>query len=330
MRSISLFVLATALWLLSGCSTKEFYKPQSVKDDWPTAGYLGNAIVDTTFDGAVLENGQVITRQGIADKKVPHGYRFISQSDGWIIAGQTDGKLLLLAEKGTSQHMFELSKTVAAATVKGDILAVLFANNEMALYSIESAQPLLKEQGNPPVAVDNRIVNPFFLNELVLFATLDGKIVIINSQTKKVLRSMIVSSEEHFNNIIYFNIIGNKMVAATSYRILALADKEVRTAYELRDIVYDDDGIWISTKQGEVVALTPSLQVKAKQKFPFAHFLGMIVTEKKVYLLEKQGYLIVLEKDLSNFDVYDADIEEGYVFVSDKAFYFDDAFLKVE
>ncbi|MEA3372122.1 MAG: hypothetical protein U9Q62_00385 [Campylobacterota bacterium] len=330
-RPLYFAALILGTLLFSGCSTKEYYEPESVKGDWPNSGDLDEPIIDMTSDGAVLEDGQVVTGKGILDRNLPEGYRFIGQSGGWIIAGKIDGEILLASnEAGRDDILFTLKKTVAAASVQGDTLAVLFANNDMALYALSTQQPILKEQGNPPVAVDSRIVNPFFLNDLVLFLTLDGKIVIINVANKQKLRTMIVSTKDHFNNVIYFDVVGNTMVAATSYRILSMADKERRESYELRDIVFNSEGIWISTKQGEVVAMTPSLELKAKQKFAFAHFLGMVVTDDKVYLLEKEGYLIVLDKDLADYEVYEADFDEGYVYVGDKTFYFDDEYITVE
>ena len=224
----------------------------------------------------------------------------------------------------------DLKKTVAGVTVEGDKIAVLFATNEMALYRLSTKELVFKESGNAPVAVDTRIVNPYFLNELVLYLTLDGKVVIINSDTKQVLRSMLVSSEENFNNIIYFNVIDNVMVAATGYRLFSLSEKERREKYEMRDIVFSSEGIWISTKEGEVIALTPSLQLKAKRKYPFAHFLGMILTEDKLYLLERQGYIIELSKDLTESNVYELNIDDGFVYVGNKAFYVNDVVYPVE
>jgi hypothetical protein len=328
-KSITL-IASTALIIFSGCSSKEYYEPKVETTNWALSGELDSEIIDRNYDGAVLEDGEIITKEGMESVKLPSGYRFVSKSGGWVIASKIDGELLLIDENSPKlQIKFELKKTIAAAAVQDDILAVLFANNEKALYSIKSKELIFKDQGNPPSAVDSRIVNPYFLNELVLFLTLDGKIDIINSQNKKLLRSMIVSSEEHFNNIIYFNVIDNNMFAATSYRLLSLGDKEMRQSYELRDVIFNKEGVWLSTKQGEVYALTPSLQLKAKKKFPFAHFLGMIVAKEKIYLLEKQGFLIELDKDFSDYKVYDVDIEDGYVFVSDKSFYFDDKYIDV-
>jgi len=319
-----------ALAVFSGCSTKEYYEPKVDTYDWDSGGTLKSSIVDRNYDGAVLENGEIITKKGISSVTLPQDYRFVSQSGGWIIASKINGDLLLIDENIPKlQEKFELKKTIAGASVQDDMLAVLFANNEKALYSIQSKELIFKEQGNPPSAVDSNIVNPYFLNELVLFLTLDGKIDIISSESKKLLRSMIVSSEDHFNNVIYFNVINNNMFAATSYRLLSLGDKEMRQSYELRDIIFNDEGVWLSTKQGEIYSLTPSLQLKAKKKFPFAHFLGMIVAKEKIYLLEKQGFLIEIDKDLKDYKVYEVEIEDGYVFVSDKSFYFDDTYIDI-
>ena len=320
-----------ALFIFSGCSSKEYFAPEIVKDDWDKQTFLDETIITTTADGAVLDNGQIVTREGVQEYLLPKGYSYIGQSDGWIIASKVNGELLLQSINDiTTQINFELKKTVAGATVSGDKLAVIFATNEMALYHISTKELVLKEGGNAPIAVDTRIVNPFFLNELVLFLTLDGKVVIINSDSKEVLRSMLVSSEDNFNNIIYFNVIDNVMVAATGYRLFSLSEKERREKYEMRDIIFNDEGIWITTKEGEVISLTPSLQLKAKRKYPFAHFLGMIYTEDKIFILERQGYIIELSKDLATSDIYELNIDDGYVYVGDKAFYVNDIVYPIE
>jgi outer membrane protein assembly factor BamB len=324
-------LIVSATLLFTGCSSKEVFKPENTVGSWPSGPSLSNDIVDVTFDGAQLEEGEVLSRDGITGVTIPEGYRFVGISDGRVIAATVDGKLLLISEADhEARQELELKKTVAGASVQGDTLAVLFADNSMALYSLSSQSLLMKERGVAPLAVDNRIVNPYFFNDLVLFPTLDGKVVIIHAGEKKRLRSIIVSSEEHFNNVIYLKLIGNTIVAATSSTLFALADKEVREKYDIRDVAFTKDGIWVTTKQGEVVALTPSMQVVAKQKFPFAHFLGMIVSDNKVFVLEKEGYLLALDKDLANYKVYDADVEEGFVYAGNKAFYFESESLPVE
>ncbi len=293
-------------------------------------GSLHATIVDVTSDGAVLDNGKIMTANAFSDLTLTPKHRFVSQSADWVVSSTSDGNLSLQSVGNTEERRdFELKKTVAAASVQDDILAVLFANNEMAIYSIANKELLFKEQGSAPIAVDSRIVNPYFLKDLVLFLTLDGKIVIVNTETRKVIRSMIVSSEPYFNNIVHFNVADNILVAATPYKVFSLVSDEVRASYEVRDIVFKDDVIYLCTKQGDIVSLTPSLQKIASQKFNFAHFLGLIVTDKAVYALEKEGYLIALEKDLTDFNVYNVDLEEGLVYAAEKTFFVNSMFYKV-
>lgn len=88
--------------------------------------------------------------------------------------------------------------------------------------------------------------------------------------------------------------------------------------------------VYIATKQGDIISLNSELGVNEKVKFPFAHFLALIATEDKLYALEKTGYLIELSKDLLEYDVYEADVEEGYIHVNDKTFYIADEYISVQ
>ena len=330
MKKYILFASIFAL-LFSACSTKEVYEPLYLDKDWEKYENADANIVDKSLNIALLDNSKVLVNDGTLDVEIAQTHRVISHSDGWVISSSLDGNISLVSVKdNTKIEQFELKKTIASATVNGDNLAVLFADNEIAIYSIASKKAIFKEQGSKSLVVDARIVNPYFMNDLVLFSTLDGKVIIVNSKLKKKLRTVIVSSEDNFNNIIYFNVIDNKIIAATSYKILSLSDKEVREKYEIRSVVNDDKNMFITTKQGEVISLTPDLQVNAKIKFPFAHFLGMISHGDKLYILEKEGYMIVLDKDMYNYSVHEVDLEDGFVFVADKLFYVADEKISVE
>lgn len=314
----------------SACSSKRVFEPKDVKDDWAYYGNANESIADTTSNIALLEDGRVRTKDGILDIFIKEDYRLIGLSDGWILSANFDGNMILQHKDKSVEKHFSLGKTIAAASVKDDILAVLFSDNEMALYSMSTKALLLKAQGNAPVVVDSRIVNPYFMKDLIMFLTLDGKLVIVNSKLKKKLRTVIVSSEENFNNIIYFNIIDNKLVAATGNKILSMSKKEVRANYEIRNVASSGKNIYLTTKQGEIVSLTPDLQVNKKVKFPFAHFLGLIASNDKVYALEKEGYIIELSKDLLKYDIYDVGVDEGYVFQTDDKFFVDDEYISIK
>ena len=322
----SIFVL-----LFSACSTKEVYEPLYIDEDWEKYEDADSTIIDKSLNIALLDNSKVLVKDGVLDIAVDETHRVISHSNGWVISSSIDGNTSLTsANDNTNIEQFELKKTIAGATVNGDNLAILFADNEIAIYSISSKKAIFKEQGGKSIVVDARIVNPYYMNDLVLFSTLDGKVIIVNIKLKKKLRTVIVSSEDSFNNVIYFNVIDNKIIAATSYKILSLSSKEVREKYEIRSVVNDDKDMFIATKQGEIVSLTPDLQVNAKIKFPFAHFLGMISHGDKLYILEKEGYMIVLDKDMYNYSVHEVDLEDGFIFVADKLFYVADEKISIE
>jgi hypothetical protein len=352
----SLYVPVLFLLLLAGCSSKEYYKPEKTVNSWPVckeARYSAEAIVGEMpaeddipkwpvckesgltlaakgAEGAVSQEGRVVDADGIAGFKIPANQRYLGQSGGWVLSTGIDGNVTLRRSEGNETIVMPLEKTVAAAAVKDDFLAVLFANDDMGLYRLSTKKSYFKTQGTPPTAVDVRIVSPYFLGSLVVFPTLDGRFVVVDYKNKEVLRSMVVSSEPYFDNIFYFNVIGDAMVAATQQRLFSLTDKDRREKYDLRDVVFDRDGIWIATKEGEVIHLTSSLQTIAKQKFPFAHFLGMIVGKEKVYLLEKEGYLIVMDKAMTQTEVYNVELDEGISYTAKNAFYVSDKMIIVE
>lgn len=331
MKTHYLTLLVLSLFIFGGCSSKEYFKPENVVGSWKNEGAINQEIVDTSSHGAMLEDRKLIVKSIFSEYKIPEDYRFINESEGWYISSKIDGKMLLhKSDENISDVEIDVTKTVAGASIKDDYLAVLFANNESAIYSIRSKEMIYKEEATSAIAADARITNPYFFNDLVIFPTLDGKLQIVNAKSQKLLRSISMGQKEYFDNVIYFNMINNIMVAATSHSILSFGVKEFRESYDIRDVVYNEDGIWISTKQGEVISLDPSLSVKSKQKFSFAHFLGMIVKNDKVYLIEKEGYLIVLDKELKEYKVYDADVGDGFVFVSDEVFFNDNSYINVQ
>lgn len=326
-----IFVLPLFLLLLSGCSTKEVYEPKVVSGEWNKYAPMNSEIVDRSSNVALLENNRVLTKSGELNVTIEPSQRIISQSDGWILSASIDGNLTLTSIDDTSiKKNFLLEHTIASASVEDNILAVLFANDEIALYDIESKALLFKDQSGKSIVSDMRIVNPYFMKGLVIFSTLDGKIIIVNTKLKKKLRTVIISSSDYFNNVIDFHIVDNKIIAATDSKILSLTKKEIRQKYEIRNIAYDDKVIYITTKQGEVIALTPDLQVISKVKFPFAHFLGLISSGENLYALEKEGYLITVNKKTFDYTVKEVNFDDGFVLTGDNLFYVNDKKILVE
>jgi len=311
--------------IFTACSSKEVYEPKHLSPKWSMYEDSDETILDTTSNIALLEDNKVLTKNGILDMNISKNDRLISQSDGFVISASIDGKMTLFSEDNSSSpRHIDLKKTVAGASVDGNTLAILFADNELALYDMQKDKFVFREQGSKFSAVDSRVENPLFMRGLVLFATLDGKVIFVNVKLNKRLRTVIVSSADNFNNVISLGLVDNKIIVATSYEILSMAKKEQRAKYEIRDILLGKDTIFITTKQGEVVSLTPQLQVNSKIKFPFAHFYAMTSDDKNLYILEKEGYMIIVNKKSFDYTVHEVDFDGGFVFVADKTFYVDD------
>ncbi len=328
MIKVLLSVLVFAVFFL-GCANKEYYKPEDTEDSISLTDRFDDSIIEISGETATLEDGTVLTQEGVSTIRFPQGYRFVYKNDDWSLAVKTGGNIFAVKSPNESKSL-TLPKTVATLALRDDLLAVVFADNELALYDFNSGELLFKEPATESTAVDMRIASPRFLNELVLFPTLDGKIVIVNADAKERVRTIIVSSEQYFNNIIYFNVIKDSLFAATPYKIYTLGVKEARVELEIRDAVFNQEGGWVTTKQGEIISLSHELDILKRQKFPFAHFLGLIVTDEAVYAAEKEGYMIVSDKALSSPKVYDISLEDGYFFTAEKAFYFDNVYIKVQ
>jgi len=331
LKYLSLVFVLTVTLFFSACASKEVFEPENVSDDWEYYGSSDFTIENIASNSALVEDNKILVNGEVVDVVIDENERLLGSSDGWVLSSTIDGNLTLRAvTDSTVMEHFDLKRTISTASVKDDILAVLFTNNKMALYSIGSKELLLKEQGDAPVVINSKVIAPYFKDNLVIFSTLDGKVVLINIDTKKKLRTAIVSSEDNFNNIIYFDFVDNKIIASTGHKILSLAKKELRVKYDIRNVIDDGKNIYLSTKQGEIVSLTPDLQLNKKVKFPFAHFLGMIMGVNNLYVLEKEGYIIELSKDLLEYKIYEVDVEDGYIFIDDKVFYIDDEYILVE
>ncbi len=319
-----LFLFALLLFF-TGCSTKEVFEPTKIVGRWDAIESINAGIVDKTADVALLENGRVISGNDELNATIPSNFRVVGKSAGYLLSTDIDGHLRLQTLKTNIVTVFDLKKTIAAASTDGDVVAVVFASGKMALYSLKTKELLLKLEGSTSIALDARIVNPYFMNDLVLFLTLDGKIVIVNKALKKRLRTIIVSAAEYFNNVIYFDIVRDRLIVATGTKILSFGKQQKRAELEARSITQDGENLFIATKQGDIVMATPDLDIKARAHFPFAHFLALKMYKESIYALEKEGYLIKLSKDLLQYGIYEVDIsDESYVYSGKNKFFVGD------
>ncbi|SFV50453.1 Putative lipoprotein [hydrothermal vent metagenome] len=313
------------MFLFFGCSSKEVFEPKNVAVEWKALKESDTKIIDKTAEIAELEDGRVLVKNQELNVTIAPDFRVIGKNGDYILSTNIDGDLYLHNIDTNTTKKLELKKTIAAASTDGDVVAVVFASGKLALYKLLSGKLLLKLEGGTSIALDARIVNPYFMNDLVLFLTLDGKIVIVNKTLKKRLRTIIVSANEYFNNVIYFDILQERLIVATGTKILSFGRSQKRVELEARNITHDKDHLYVATKQGDIIELSSDLDIKRKVHFPFAHFLGLKIYKGVLYALEKEGYIIKLSKDLLTYKIYEVDIpDDGYVYSGNDRFFVGD------
>jgi len=324
---ISLVMLFT--FLVSGCSSKSYFEPSSTKGTISYQGTSSSMLKDVTRDGATFADGQVVTKKSglLAGVTLPAGFKFLSESDGEIVISDIHGNLKILSKSdGTETFTNEFSAQILSCSKRGNLLAMLDANNAIMLYEISSNRLLFKEKLEDSVAVDARIANPLFLNDLVVFPTLDGRLLIMDINKKRILRDIAISDKRIFNNVIFLGVYNNIMVAATSSKVISITPSSIKNYKAgVKDMLYVDGQVYLFTKAGSVILLTSQLEKISELELPFAIF-SAILDGDSIYAVEKKGFIIKIQKDLSSYEVYNIPDEveapvigyNGKVFIGDK------------
>jgi len=319
------------VFLFFGCSSKSYFEPKTVAGSVNYSGSVVTPIVDTTRDGATLEDGRVITKKSgmIQNLRLPQGFRYVSENDTSIVAADIYGDVYVISKSDSKiLHKLKFDAQILSATLKNNLLAMVDANNNILLYDINQHKLLYKERLHEAVAVDTRLANPLFINDLIVYPTLDGRLLIMNMYEKRVLRDIAISDNDIFNNVIFLGVKQDVLIAATRTKVISVTTSSIkRYKVGVKDIIYDDSGrVYVFTKDGRVVLLTNTLQKLNELKLPNAIFSAVFESDSKIYAVEKTGYLIEIAKDLSSYTVKELsdDIEvpvigfKNRVYIGDK------------
>lgn len=313
-----IFSILTIVFL-TGCSSKKYFEPEDTSDLRVEETSISSSIKSMNRNGATLEDGKIITRDGVSKFKLPEGYEFLNVSaDGKIIATNYKDKILI----GNDEK--DLKNVVVAASLKDNKLALIYSNNTLELIDITTDKTLFKEYQSLSLANDTRIANPHFMGNLILFPTLDGKVIIVSSLTNESVKNISVDPNGEFNNIIFLDVIDSlqTLIVATPNKIVSISPKEILAKdYELRDILVKDENVYIATIDGQIIKLTPNLEVSAKKKFKYSKIYSLAFTDS-LYAIESQGYAININKDFTNEKVYDFDFDntERLIVIGNKVY----------
>lgn len=302
-KTLGLLILVAASLAFNGCSSKSYYKPSQLAGTVDFDGKLPSRIKTINAYGATLENGQFINPNGVSGFALDKGFEYIGDSDAKIVAADENGEIRLY-DKQNSYESIKFEKRVISAAVKDGIAAVLLYDNTTLLYDINSSNTIFKQKNDDAIAVNTKIAAPKFLTDLAIFPTLDGKLLIVDIKDRKVVKDIIVSNEKSFNNIIFFDILDERLVAATGTKVISINPKFVNFLdAEVTDVIFIKNAVYIFTKDGRIVLTDPDLKVLKEKKFSFARFAGVIYG-KYIYAIEKEGYLIATDVNLASSNIF--------------------------
>ena len=269
MKSILLSIVAIALF--TACSGKKYYEPEETSSNIElNKKSMSSSIKSMNRVGGTLEDNEVITKQGISSFKLPEGFEFLNfTDDGKVIATNYIDKILIGDRERTVKDV------VVAASRKDEKLALIYSNNSMELIDINTDKTLFKEYLPLSLANDTRISNPLFMGNLILFPSLNGKVLILSSATNEVVRNISVETDSEFKNIISLDIEkkSESLIVANPNKIVSISARDVISKdYDIRDMILKDGYIYIATVDGHIIKLTPNLEEVAKRKYKYAKF----------------------------------------------------------
>jgi len=331
MKYIKYLLPFLALLILSGCGTKrQNFEPTSLSGEIDYDGSLPSSIVDVVRGGATLENGQIITKSGLIDVRLPKGYTFLGDSNEKYLATSKCSDLIIIDKNSAVLYEKKFDAVVASASLKNDMLAVVLGNNSVQLIDIKNDKIVYKKSGDKVYAHDSKIAAPYFLTSLVIFPTLDGKLLIIDLKKNKLLKDVVVKSEKFFSNILYLDVLGDRLVAATKQRVVSINPKSMAFLdEEVKDVIILKNRVLVFTKDGRVILTDEDLKVIKTKKFKFASFVGTIHGEY-IYIIERGGFLIATDLNLISSNIYELPDEiESFVFTTDDKLFYEDNYFKL-
>ena len=296
------------LLFLTGCSSKKYFTPEI---DIKTFKY---EIVELEPEvksfrskvGVTLKDGTVVVPNEIIKYKLPNEFKLINYTDNILLASK-DNMLLIKNE----DNIITFRNNIVSASIKDNLLALVYIDNSIELYDININNSLFVEYYDHSFLNDIKIANPLFVDDLILFPTLDAKVAVVSLKNYKLIKNISVSTNSDIKNIIYLGIVNDTLIAANSGRVLSLGKESIKTGdYDIVDIVSYENNIYIATTDGRLIMLDSSLNEKKSIKFKFAKFLAILNAKNKIFALESQGYIISIDKLLEEYDLFSIDFDD--------------------
>ena len=318
--------------LFVGCSQKQYFTPSEdrILGEVELDDELESPISQSNKNGAILNDGTLITKDGIYRINLKENYSFLNMSGDVILVGNYETNTLsLLNIDGKELKSFTFEYMPISASLRDNMLALVLADNSLILWDTNVNEELFNSKNAASFAINSKVASPLFLDDTVIFPAFDGKVVIVNLNNFQIINTIALGSEAFFNNIIYLASSGENLIIATSNKLMTFIDgKDFSKELHINDILYTNDKIYVLSLEGEVIEFDLLLNELNKAKFQYANLSSIIISDN-IYTLESQGYMIKIEPNSFIDSIYEIDIDEyKNSFYTDNVIYYDDKIIK--
>jgi len=314
--------------LFTGCSSKQYFEPEDTFNLQQNVIELDSSIISLNSNGATLENENFISSSGIVDNKTKKSY-FLNFVNGTTISTDNNAKVYL--QNNDTTKSFSFSKNIISASKHNNLLAFGSIDNSITLFDMDTKKILFKEYLKPSSINNTKIANPIFLNTVVLYPTLDGKIVIVDLKQKVVAKTINIDPNNDVNNIIFLKEVQNILIAATSNKLFTFVNGKVNLKdIDIQSIIVNKNNIYVATLDGEIAKYDFLLNKTAFKKFKFAK-INALAFGTYLYALESQNFLIRIDENFKTAKVFDFSFDnEEKVIGIDNKIYTNDAYIVLD
>ncbi|PIF03816.1 MAG: hypothetical protein CSA86_04750 [Arcobacter sp.] len=318
------YLLLLSLVIFTGCSSKQYFEPETTHKFKQKDFDLESSIIHLNSDGATLENHNFISSKGIIPNKKAN-FKFLNFVDNTIISSN-NAKINLKSDDMDQSFSFE--KDIISASKYKNLLAFSSIDNSITLFNIETKKVLFKEYLSPSLINNTKIANPIFLNTVVLYPTLDGKIVIVDLQKNAIVKTINIDPKSDVNNIIFLKEINDILIAATSEKLFTFENGKVNLKdIDVQDIIVHKNNIYIATLDGQISKYDFSLNKISSKKFKFAK-IEALAFGTYLYALESQEFLIRISEDFKDVKIFNFSFDnEEKVIAIENTIYFEDKYI---
>lgn len=324
---------AIAFLFFFGCSQKEYFKPLEVNGEVSFDSKLPSEIVDTNKSGAILENRQILTQEGLSKVEFKEGETFIGFSQGMYLFNSHCQELVIYDNEGKEKERMSIAFCPVSATIYRGEVAMVSNENTMYLYDLKSKSEIFSKKTNSAIAVNSLVQTPVFSGGKIYYPMLDGSVVILDRATIEIDKTIVIDSAPFFNNVIFLDVGKTLTLMATSKKLLSLYGGSGYTYdAEIRDIKIQDNKIYLSTLDGSIKELDFTLKLLRELKFQFASFSSINITNNILSVLETgSGYLIRVNLKDFTPSIYKISLSrEKNIFTRENLFYYEKGILELK